>query len=181
MNEAIIALLEDFNSDAILAQIFIAIQERIATEVPEIKFIDQDLGQLEYYKDRPAVAFPCVLLDMADIQPTDNSGNSQIVTVTLEVRLAIAAYVEATRYFSRQHKETALNYYNVEHRINKALHGWYIDGLFNALDRVRIKTERREDNLRVRVISYQFAYMDNTAMRVPFQTIATPDLEIETI
>jgi hypothetical protein len=174
--------MSDIVMDAILANVFLAVQKRLATS-EELKFIDQDLGQLEIdevnERESP-VAFPCALFDIVDVRYTDDSYNRQEAEGTLEVRLALLAYSAATHYYKDDiHKVNALKYYNIEHRINKLLHGWSDDEYFNALSRVSARTERRKDNVRVRVLTFTFGFTDKTAMSIPVQVIARPDLETQ--
>lgn len=167
---------------AILGNVFLAIQGRLAT-LPELKFIDQDLGQLEIDEQgerESPVAFPCALTDFIELRYTDNSKNQQQGEGVLEVRIALLAYTAATHYYKNTHKLKALGFWNVEHRVNKVLHGWSDDRYFNPLSRISSSTERRKDNIRVRVIRYNFGFVDNTAIPVPAQTVPRPDLEVST-
>jgi hypothetical protein len=48
-----------------MKKIILAIQERLVAEVPELRYIDKNWGQLEY--DQPPVQFPCALIDVDNI------------------------------------------------------------------------------------------------------------------
>lgn len=159
--------------NAILANIHLAVQNRISTKVPAIKWIDQDLGQLEFYSVKPPVLFPCILLDIVDVQYTDNSLNSQIATATLEVRLAVTSYHHSAHITPLNRTQRALEYYLV----NQALHGWCDGNYFAPLSRKSSQTEKREDALRVRPLKYEFAFMDDTAMPVSYATVPRPDMD----
>ena len=163
--------------NAILANIHLAVQNRLTAKVPAIKWIDQDLGQLEFYSGKPPVLFPCILLDIVDVQYTDNSLNSQIATATLEVRLAVTSYDHSAHITPLNRTERALEYYNLEHLVNQALHGWCDGNYFAPLSRKSSQTEKREDALRVRPLRYEFAFMDDTAMPVAYSVVPRPDME----
>ena len=49
-----------------MEDVFIAIMEQIAQEMPELSLIDEDYGQLEMgaEEDQYPVTFPCVLIGM---------------------------------------------------------------------------------------------------------------------
>jgi hypothetical protein len=165
--------------DAILGNVFLAVQQRIVDQCPEIKWIDQDMGQLDFYNgERPLVIFPAVVLDIVDLTYEELGLNTQICTAVLEVRLAVAAYVQAAQVHSQQHKERALEYYNIEHRLNKALHGWCDSQYFAPLIRRHVKTERRKDSLRIRPLRYEFAFTDDTTLPVR-TTVPRPDANID--
>jgi len=171
--------MSELTMDAILANVFLTVQARLAT-LPELKFIDQDMGQLEFDDSDQLcpVKFPCALFDPVEIRYTDNSEYSQQGESVLEVRLAVAAYTAATHYYQNDsHKINALGYFNLEHRVNQVLHGWSDERYFNPLSRIRAQTERRKDNVRVRVLRYAFGFVDNTAMKVRTPH-PRPDLEV---
>lgn len=167
--------------DAILANIFLAIQGRLVEQCPEIKFIDLDTGQLEYKdaKERPAILLPCLLLDFTDIRFTDASEGVQVAEGSkFQARLGVDPFTMATHYLTQTQIANAINFFNIEHRVNLALHTW-CDGIyFGPLSRIRLSTEKRNDGLRVRNIEYEFGYMDYTAMPIPAQTIPRPDMVI---
>lgn len=165
--------------DAILANIFLTVQERLKTSLTDLKWIDQDLGQLEFYDKRPAVDFPCALIDIDDSDYSDEGENSQIGEGILIVRLGLTVYNSANHLTPTPYKEKAIDYYNLEHRVNSFLHGWCDSRYFSPLMRRKGFKEKRDDNLRVRVLRYVFAFRDSTAMEVPAFTVQKPDLEIE--
>lgn len=165
--------------DSILANIFLAVQQRLNTQLTNLKWIDQDLGQLEFYTTRPAVDFPCALIDIDDSDYSNEGENSQIGEGILLVRLGLTAYTSANNLTPTIYKEKAINYYNLEHQVNKALHGWCDSRFFSPLTRVKATKEKREDNLRVRVLRYTFAFRDSTAMEIPVSVVERPGLEIE--
>lgn len=168
--------------DAILANIFLSIQARLVAQCPELRFIDLDTGQLEYKdaQERPAVLLPCALFDFTDIRFTDASDGVQVAEdSTLQVRLGIDPFTQATHYFTETQIANAINFFNIEHRVNLALHTWCDGVYFGPLSRTNLKSERRNDKLRVRIMTYKFGYMDYTAMPIPAQTIPRPDMVIE--
>jgi hypothetical protein len=164
--------------NSILANIFLEIQARILAEVPEVKWIDQDLGQLEFYdRERPPVLFPAVLIDIPSATYSDAGQYSQLAETTLEIRLAVAAYKQASHVHSLQHREKALEYYNIEHKLNQVLHGWSNSQFFSSLSRTGSITERREDNIRVRSLRYALTFSDSTAMPVT-TSVPKPEMEL---
>ncbi|MBC7399832.1 MAG: hypothetical protein H7289_07780 [Mucilaginibacter sp.] len=167
--------------DSILANIFLAVQQRLNSQLTDVKWIDQDLGQLEFYTTRPAVNFPCLLIEVDDTDYSDEGENSQIGEGIIQVRLGLTVYTDANNLTPTLYKEKAIDYYNLEHRVNKALHGWCDGRFFNPLMRRKSFKEKRDDNIRVRVLRYAFAFRDSTAMVVPASIITLPGLEIEPI
>lgn len=166
------------------ATLYLAIQARIRTAVPAIRHIDQDLGQLEQYQDRPAVSWPAVVLDLDGAQYGDMGEQAQTCTLDVVLRLAFAPYSSANVLAPDSVKEKALEYYDAEWLLNKALHCWVPDGgpscpyEFSALTRISAGTEKREDNIRVREIRYRIAYEDYSTLAAWNTTPATPNIRL---
>jgi hypothetical protein len=153
--------------------LFLALQQRITTVVPDIKWIDQDLGQLEDYKPgfRPAVLWPCVLIDFDEWEWEENNNGVQRGTGFIVLRLGLPPFTASNQATPLPQKESALQYYEIEKKLHAALHGWS-DGVFDRMLRRTSLTEKRgEDNLRVRVLKYISSVTDTGAMpakqRVP--------------
>lgn len=144
------------------ANFFTALQARIASEVPDIKWTDHDLGQLEAFDgDRPPVAWPCLLIDFSETQFTQMQGY-QDGDMDIVLRLAFDEYQQTHSDTPQYVKEQALDYYEIEHAIHLALQAWTAGGtLVNAMIRVSAASEKREDdNFRVRRLVYRATFAD---------------------
>lgn len=156
--------------NAFNGQAFLSLIARITEQVPEIKWIDQDFGQLENYTDRPAVQFPCVLIDFPDQHFKELGDGDQWGEVTIQLRIGFAAFSSANSAAPTSAQELALQYYEIENKLFAALNGWV--PLYNGapisepIIRTRAATEGREDTYRVRVNQYTTAYEDMGAMPV---------------
>lgn len=146
------------------ANLLLAIQARIADQVPEIRYIDQDLGQLEIYELRPAVSWPCLLIDFDTTNYSNEGELAQIGENIIQFRLGIDTYTSANSLGPLQVRQAALDYYELENKVFVALHGWDGDGLCQPLSRTAAATEKREDKFRVRIIHFATAFEDVSAM-----------------
>ncbi len=164
---------------SLFAQLFLAIQKQIMAEVPEIKYIDQDLGQLEIYEGRPAVAWPCVLIDFPDAQYSNHSELVQWADVNISVRLGFAPFSSANSLAPDISKEKALEYYEVENKLYEALQGFTADDCIQPMIRLRAGTETREDAYRVRQMMFTTGTEDDTAKRPVKMKTATLEIEGE--
>ena len=144
------------------SSLYYQIMQRLQTEVPEIRWIDQDLGQLDHYEMRPPVSFPCVLLDMDAFAPTALSGNIQLMQGAVSLRLAFDVWSATDSTTPDAWRDAGLAFYELEWKINKALMGWTPVG-FSHLVRASTATEKREDNIRVREIRYEVQFEDRSA------------------
>lgn len=148
------------------ANLFKSILDRIKSTVPDIRFIDHDLGQLENYEIRPSVSWPCCLIDIDKIQYSDaDSNNEQMAQGTITLRLGLVKYTDSNNLTPANVFENSLKYYEIENEVFKALHGWNPEGFSKLLRRVAA-TEKRDDDIRVRVITFDVSYRDAGAAPV---------------
>ncbi len=162
---------------SLFAQLYLAIQDRIKTVVPDVKWIDQDLGQLEQYEVRPSVAFPCVLIDFGAAQYTDQSDDVQWVNVQIALRLGFAPFGSANGVSPQATKEHALEYYEIEQKLYEALQNFTANGCVQPMTRISATTEMREDTFRVRQLVFTTATEDDTARPVTTKVAAAMEVE----
>lgn len=165
------------------ADIILQIQARIKTVVGDdvIRMVDEDKGQLESYDQRtgkPAVSFPCLLINFEDFDFNDIGNNAQVVTGKVVLRLGFPPFSSAASWMPLTVKQKALKYFDYEWLIYKALHGWKMDniGYINCRNAV---TERREDPIRVRALSYEIEFEEYSAS-TDYNRISKPPDEYET-
>lgn len=164
---------------SLFAQIFLKLQAHIKTEVPAIRWVDQDLGQLENYEIRPPVSWPCVLIDFNQTIYDQMQNNRQMANITFTLRLAFDSYSSTSSTTPSAFKEKGLNYYEIEQNLYKSVQGFDAGGLMQDCTRINTATERREgDNFRVRVLT--FTSMTEDCSAEPNLTkAARPNMNIE--
>ena len=159
-------------------------QEYLETAVPELKYINQDLGQLENYSmDSPAVAWPCCLLDLNDTQYADLfNGVQEANPCTVTVRLGHNPFSATSNLQPEAVRIKGLFIYELEQKVYQALQGWTADGLCSPLTRIRKVTERREeDAFRVRVLIFTTAFEDDGAKKESYKLTLPIELHPEII
>lgn len=146
------------------ANIFIGLQQHIADTIPAINYIDQDLGQLnnDRHTVRPSVAFPCVLIDFENCNFEDLGENAQTAQGSIVLRLGFSPYSNSSQSTPQDSIENAINYYDIEWDMHKALQGWNPTTDVGALTRISTQTQKRTDTIRVREIRYSFAFEDHS-------------------
>ena len=146
------------------ANLFIAISDQVLAEVPEIKWIDMDLGQLEAFDgDRPPVEWPCLLIDFTNTDFAQMQGY-QDGNMDIILRLAFDEYESTSAETPTLVRQSALEYFEIEQKLYEALQRWKAGGLLtNAMKRTNAATEKREnDNFRVRRISFAATFSDGS-------------------
>ena len=163
------------------ANIFLALQQRVQTEVPVITYIDQDLGQLKP-GIRPPVSWPCVLIDFEDFNFDNMGDNVQIAKGTVVFRLGFAPYSNTGSTTPSPYLEQALGYYDIEWAMHQVIQGWSPGDDYGHLTRTSVLTQKRPDNYRVRELRYSLAFEDySTKPRlqyVPATLVVTDQIQL---
>lgn len=161
------------------ANLFVQLIDRLNEKAPTIRFITQDLGQLENYEMRPAVTWPCCLIDIDNFNFSDiQSKYHQMAQGTITLRIGLVKYTDLSNLSPDQAKEAALKYLEVEQEVYTALHAWAPQGFSRCLRQVAV-TERRDDDIRVRVMKFSLSFTDESAQPKK-QTVPRPDLVVGT-
>ncbi len=160
------------------SKIFLAIMARVQAQVPEIKHIDQDMGQIEGSSSRPAVAFPLILADF-DAWGFSNAGtNIQIAEGDVVIKLGFAQFTPSSDKVDAAYREEALKFYEIEWKLHKALQGWSPGDEFGFLTRTAVQTQNRQPGIRVRVLRYRLEFEDYSTQKTT-QSIPKPPFEGE--
>ncbi|AYD48214.1 hypothetical protein [Arachidicoccus soli] len=171
---------------------FLALQQFIKAKVPEIKWIDTEMGQLENYgigegqNPRPPVLFPCVLIDFPETDFDELSQDVDWATIRIEFRLAFAQFSNTSNITPQTVQEAGLQYWELEKKLSQNLKGFVTatpDGIpiHQPLSRKKAVTERRQyDSIRMRVRSLLFTTTleDFTAQEAMTTVIAPPSLQL---
>jgi len=159
------------------ADLFLAISDRIKEEVPEIKWIDQDFGQLEVFEMRPSVDFPCALIDFPNATYSQLLELGQMGDVTIMVRLGFAPFSTSNSAAPLEVREKAMEYYQIEQKVFQALHGWDTE-FTDKLIRMAADTEQRDkDGLRVRILTFTTTYHDLSMVPVKVKRSASLNIQ----
>lgn len=158
---------------------FNALMQRIEETLSEIKHIDQNMGQLEGNSSRPDVAFPCTLLDFTSWTFTNMTQNSQVAEGQVEVTLGFAQFTPSSNIVEGVYRDQALEFYEIEHRLNAALHGWSPGDDFGTLTRIGTNTANKMKGIRIRTLIYKLEFEDHSAKTIS-RTMLKPPLETKT-
>lgn len=145
--------------------LILALQARLGSI---FRYIELDLGQLENYDTRPAVAFPCALLRFRG-QYEQRQLGTQINRFTLECKLGFDVYGNTSNLLPIEAREKALQYLYAEQELYTLLQGWTANGLLcEPFVRVSDADMYGQEGLRKRLITFKAAYADDPPI------IATP-------
>lgn len=159
--------------DYFFSQILIDLQERISSEVPEISYIDQDLGQLGQTgeHERPPLSYPAVLIDFPNSDFSEISSGAQLGAVPISFQLIFAPYSQTWHKAPKPVIMKGLEYLQTEQKLHKCLQKWNLD-YFSPLIRTNVKSQNNNDiGLRVRNLTYTTQYEDYTPIEEEFKEI----------
>lgn len=165
--------------DNYFGQLLIELSDYIKTKVPEIKWIDQDFGQLKNFEYRPEVSFPAVLIDFGNTAYSELAGLSQLGEPTVIIRLAYAPFSQSYQAAPMNVRQKAVAYYALEQKLYNVVQGWFND-FTNPLIRIGADTDSQYEDigLRVRVLTFVTSYEDHSAM--PMNDKAAAAMVIDT-
>lgn len=136
------------------------LQERIA-EIKDIKYIDEDWGQLDYYSPNMPVQWPCCLIDIEAVDYS-NLGNNfsktpknrQNARVQIAFTLANMKLTNTSLQAPRGQKENAWQIFQWVEQLHQQLHGF--SPLPNASKLIRTSFGRvqRDDGVQEYKIIY---------------------------
>lgn len=142
------------------ANLFLAIQNRIQELIPEIKYIDQNMGQYMQEDFRKNMIFPCVLIDFINTNFSEMQGNNQFGELTIVATLFHDIWNNTSNITPLAIKEAGLTYLEIDQKLFMALQGWNPD-FCEALIRTQAKSQNaNEIGLMVRETTFTTSFED---------------------
>lgn len=139
---------------------FIAIEERIKTCVPEIRWVDADERQLNT-TERPAIAFPACLIDISYPVCETLMGGRQKIHARVELRMVFSSIQGSTNAAAPMHvREGALARFDVLDHLHQALQWYNAGGLFNPLRRISSRPEPHAAGIKIYKVVYETEFFD---------------------
>ncbi len=152
--------------------------KRYVQKIPEIKWIDWDSGQLEAFDTNYPVHFPCILIDLEQIEWKSVGNDLQVGNVTVNLRIAFKLWTDTNNLTPDNVFAQSMNALKLINKIHKYTQGFEGEH-FNGLDRILTVTEKRSDGLKVVNMKYLTNMRDAWAMKEYTETNAQPSIEIE--
>jgi len=131
----------------------------LLSAIPELKWIDYNDGQLDLPDESYPVLMPCALIDVTNIDWQGASRGAQTGEATITITVAFDIYEDVHSRVSPSHRAAALSRLAVLNTIHAALQG-RSGANYRALHRTNSATERRNDGLKVIVLTYKTTVTD---------------------
>lgn len=132
--------------------------ERIKGQVPELRTVDLNSGQLDGQYG-PPIDMPCALVDISLPECTEIDSDTQNCRMNVVVRVIWEAWGETSAETPKQWRGKALENTGLVDRISWALNGWGTDR-FDNLVRKSVIPERRADGLKCYAITFSSSFSD---------------------
>ncbi len=142
-----------------MKDLFLKLTDKLKA-VPTIKWVDSDEGQLEF-PEHPPVQFPCALIDVEFPDCEDIHETEQQVTALITIRLAFKPSGRSNSAVPVLQRTKAFERFDTTKAVFKALQGWE-DAEMSSWSRKSQVTEKRDDNLKVIVQTWETTFGENT-------------------
>lgn len=138
------------------------VQTRLISKVPELKYTDEDSGQLDYFGSHPTVKFPCALIDINTVSWSNIGHTVQLGLVQIKIRIAFLPLSKSSTGAPQSQKDKAFGTLDVVKLVHKALHGWTGHRHYTALIRTATTKSKRADGMKIYDVTYTCELTDNT-------------------
>jgi hypothetical protein len=154
-----------------MKEIFEEVMQYLLLKVPNVRYINWDIGQLDGYYLKPSITYPGVLISFPQVQYDSLGDGLQMGDMIMQLKIVTSSLSSTSNIAPVQVRTKGNEIYAIEKQIFKALHG--ADGnSYNSMARLSHNTEVREDGLNVLNVQYTFIAEDETA--VPATHIISP-------
>lgn len=148
-----------------MKDIYDALLTRLSGQIPALKMIDFDMGQLGVLDLdlRPSVKFPCALIDITYPRCTDISGDIQLVESMIKIRLAFETPLPTDSNATKARRDAALLIFDTVDLVYKALQGYSAAGIFTELSRRSQVPDNRYAGIKIIEMIFDTTFEDITA------------------
>ena len=134
-----------------------AVMERLQEQVPDLRYIAEDWGQLDFYNEAPPVKFPCALISVSNIKFESHTVGCRWATMTILIRVADAPAVSGTMAAPETYRNRAFAIFDLMDTIGNVLYAFGGDE-FNELEQKTITHYSREDAIREYAMLFETEY-----------------------
>lgn len=144
-------------------EIYLAVANRLKSQVPELKWIDWDYGQLN--DEQPPINYPAALIDIGydDCRNIEEgeAATTQRVSATISVKLIFKPAGNSFIGAAADNIMAALAPLDTVQAVHAALQGWKEPGVFAGLARSRGNSQPNRTKLKVYLVRYQTAFINS--------------------
>ena len=132
----------------------------LLSEIPELKYIDLNCGQLQM--EKPPLAYPAVLINLSAAVDTQVQDFFQIIAANMELTICVKMLSESNSNTPEDVREKALNYMDLSEKIYHKLQG-YQDAKFDSFSRKSITDQNLRKGLKTTVQRFETSWQEEIA------------------
>ena len=139
-----------------MKNIFLDIQNHLTSEVPSLRYIDKNWGQLN--EPQPPVQFPCALLDIDSVDYSQLTDRDRVATASVSVVIASQTIIRTSA--KAPSKEEAYAVMDTLEAVMQALEGYRVPHTTQALNCTQLQRSYVDKNYSVYILSFSTAWID---------------------
>ena len=144
-----------------MENLLLNINEKLEQEVTDLKYIDENWGQLQYYGSECPVKWPCALVDFASGQFSNISYNYSTETATqqegilsIEITIAKLRLSPTNTAAKLSQKTRGYEIWKIVKKVHEVLHGWKPLPNSGELSRTSTQQIKRDDGIKEIIVVY---------------------------
>jgi hypothetical protein len=146
-----------------MKQLLTDIQTRLQAYVPQLAYIDEDWGQMDYYSVAQPVKFPCALINIGTIVYTDQGKGVQTGIGTVIITVADIKLTNSSANAPLLQKQAAWKVYDTIQSVHQALHGWTGSPFYGPLTRTQLHRRKNDEGINLFDVVFTVSIRDDSA------------------
>jgi len=137
--------------------IYQAILNQLQAQVPSLKWIDLDKGQMRF--EKPPIVFPAALIGLQVARAENLNQTKQLVNAQITIKLCFDFTGNTDASTPEEHRLNSLAYFDLVETVFNKLQGWATAEM-NPLERSNQFDEQRPDAYKVTTITFSTNYYE---------------------
>lgn len=135
-------------------QFILDLQEVVKSQVPEFRYVDQNLGQWGNDNFKVAVSLPAILVDFPNTGYSELANGSDLGSTEVKLTLFWDVNSQSYNIAPTNVKNKALEYYEMEKKLVRVLKTWTTDYFTKLVRTNAVSRNQNELGLRIRELSF---------------------------
>ncbi len=152
------------------------IRNRLSAEIPALKYIDEDWGQLDDYSPHFPVKWPCALIDITQVNYSNVGKTGQLGEAAIAITVADVKLLNSSSKAPSNQKAEQSAYLKLIQAVHIALHGWSGHSHYTKLIRTTFKRIKRDDGVRQHQLTYTCRMEDISTVPKKITAAARPNI-----
>ena len=140
-----------------MKEILEAVMRRLKEQVPDLAYVSEDWGQMDYYNEAPPVKFPCALISVSHIGFESETWGVRRARLPFLIRIADCPVLTGNMAAPEQHRSRALAIFDLMEQVGNCLYGFGTDA-FNDIEQQEVTRYNREDAIREYAMTFTTGY-----------------------